>query len=44
MNEHTKYLQKYLWKMKVPLKIRLFMWFLHKKVILTKVNLKKGVG
>jgi hypothetical protein len=41
MNDHTQYLQKYLWKMKVPLKIRIFMWFLHKKVILTKDNLKK---
>jgi hypothetical protein len=41
MNDHTKYLQKYLWKMKVPLKIRIFIWFLHKKVSLTKVNLKK---
>jgi hypothetical protein len=26
---------------KVPLKIRIFMWFLHKKVILTKDNLLK---
>jgi hypothetical protein len=41
LNDHTKYLQKYLWKMKVPLKIRIFMWFLHKKVMLTKDNLLK---
>jgi hypothetical protein len=41
MNDHTKYLQKYFWKMKVPLKIRIFMWFLHKKLILTKDNLLK---
>jgi hypothetical protein len=28
-----------IWKMKVPLKIKVFMWFLHQKVILTKDNL-----
>jgi hypothetical protein len=33
--------KKYIWKIKVPLKIRIFMWFLHKKVILTKDNLLK---
>ena len=27
--------------MKVPLKIKIFMWFLHRKVILTKDNLAK---
>ena len=27
--------------MKVPLKIKIFMWFLHRKVILTKDNLTK---
>jgi hypothetical protein len=41
MNDHTKFLRKYIWKMKVPLKIRIFMWFLHKKVLLTKDNLAK---
>jgi hypothetical protein len=41
VNDHTKYVQKYLWKMKVPLKIGIFMWFLHRKVILTKDNLLK---
>jgi hypothetical protein len=29
MNVHTKYLKKYIWKMKVPLKIKIFMWFFH---------------
>jgi hypothetical protein len=33
--------KKHIWKIKVPLKIRIFMWFLHKRVILTKDNLKK---
>jgi hypothetical protein len=39
INGHTKFLRRYIWKIKVPLKIRIFMWFLHKKVILTKDNL-----
>jgi hypothetical protein len=41
MNGNTKFLRKYLWKMKVPLKIRIFMWFLNRKEILTKDNLVK---
>ena len=36
MNDHTTYLRKYLWKMKIPLKIKIFMWFLINKVLLTK--------
>jgi hypothetical protein len=39
LNGNTAYLEKYLWKMKVPLKIKIFMWFLHRKEILTKDNL-----
>jgi hypothetical protein len=41
MNGHTRFLRKYLWKMKIPLKIKIFMWFLHNKVLLTKDNLAK---
>jgi hypothetical protein len=41
LNDDTVYLKRNIWKMKVPLKIRIFMWFLHKKVILTKDNLAK---
>jgi hypothetical protein len=41
MNGNTVFLKTYLWKIKVPLKIRFFMWFLHKKVILTKDNIAK---
>ena len=41
MNDHTRFLRKYIWKMKVPLKIKIFMWFLHRKVLLTKDNLAK---
>jgi hypothetical protein len=39
MNGHAKCLRKYIWKTKVPLKIKVFMWFFHRKVILTKDNL-----
>ena len=41
MNGHTPFLPKYIWKLKVPLKIKIFMWFLYKKIILTKYNLAK---
>jgi hypothetical protein len=41
MNGHAKYLRKYIWKIKVPLKIKIFMWFLHHKVLLRKDNLIK---
>jgi hypothetical protein len=41
LNDQPVYLRKYIWNMKVPLKIKIFMWFLHKKVILTKENLHK---
>ena len=41
MNDHTVFLRKYLWKLKIPLKIKIFMWFLHNKVLLTKGNLVK---
>ena len=41
MSEHAHFNCKYLWKMKVPLKIKIFMWFLRRKVVLTKDNLAK---
>jgi hypothetical protein len=41
MNDHTIFLNKYIWSLKVPLKICIFMWFLNKKVLLTKDNLAK---
>ena len=31
----------HIWKIKVPLRIKIFMWFVHKEVILTKDNLAK---
>ena len=30
MNGHTRFLRKYLWKLKIPLKIKIFMWLLNK--------------
>ena len=41
MNGHTRYLLKYLWKLKIPLKIKIFLWFLCRKELLTKDNLIK---
>ena len=35
---------KHVWKVKVPLKIKVFMWFVHKQVILTKDNLLSAIG
>jgi hypothetical protein len=41
MNDYPRFLNKYLWKIKVPLKIKIFLWFLNHKVLLTKDNLAK---
>jgi hypothetical protein len=41
LNDNTVYLHIYLWKMKVPLKRKIFMWFVQRKEILTKDNLLK---
>jgi hypothetical protein len=41
MNYHEHLPTKYLWKLKVPLKIKIFMWFLRRNVLLTRDNLIK---
>jgi hypothetical protein len=41
LNGNIVYLRKYIWKIKVPLKIRIFMWFLDRKVTLTIDKLAK---
>jgi hypothetical protein len=41
MNEDVQFLHKFLWKLKLPLNIKIFMWFIHGKVLLTKDNLVK---
>ena len=40
INQIAMPLNKLLWKLKLPLKIKVFIWFLIKGVILTKDNLK----
>ncbi|WVZ88012.1 hypothetical protein U9M48_034574, partial [Paspalum notatum var. saurae] len=41
VNQTALPINKYLWKLKLPLKIKIFVWFLFKGVILTKDNLFK---
>jgi hypothetical protein len=41
MNGHTTFLCKYLWRLKIRLKIKKIMWFLNSEVLLTKHNLAK---
>jgi hypothetical protein len=41
---HTIFLRKYLWKLKVPLKIKMFMGFLYKKFCLQRIILLKEGG
>jgi hypothetical protein len=33
------HMNKQLWRLKVPLKIKIFMWYMRKEVVLTKDNL-----
>jgi hypothetical protein len=40
MDDHTKFLRTYIWKIKVSVKI-FSMWFLYRKILLTKHNLAK---
>jgi hypothetical protein len=41
MNGHTRFLRKYLCKQKIPLKIKIFVWFRNIKVLFTKDTLAK---
>ena len=41
MNGLNRFLRKYLCKLKAPLKIKIFMLFLHRRVLLTKDNLAR---
>jgi len=41
MNQETPFVNKFLWKLKIPLKINFFLWYLQQGVILTKDNLAK---
>jgi hypothetical protein len=39
MNFHVHFPTKYFQKLKILLKIKIFMWFLNRKVLLTRDNL-----
>jgi exonuclease III len=41
MDNHPPFQHKKIWKYKIPLKIKIFLWFLRKGVILTKDNLAR---
>ena len=41
INGHTRLLRKYIWKLKVPIKIKIFIWFHYRKAFLPKDNIAK---
>lgn len=41
MDGQTVFHQKFIWKLKIPSKVKIFMWFLDRQVLLTKDNLAK---
>jgi hypothetical protein len=41
INEGVPFNNKFIWKPKIPLKIKIFLWYLQRGVILTKDNLTK---
>ena len=41
IDTHPPFRHKLIWKLKIPLKIKIFLWFLQKGVLLTKDNLVK---
>jgi hypothetical protein len=41
INNGTARINKELWRVKVPLKIKIFVWYMKKEVVLTKDNLAK---
>jgi hypothetical protein len=44
LDNTAPYRNKGIWKLKIPLKIKIFLWLLNKKVILTKDNLARRTG
>ncbi|WVZ96532.1 hypothetical protein U9M48_042161 [Paspalum notatum var. saurae] len=41
MDQGTPFRSNFIWKLKIPLKIKIFLWYLHHGLILTKDNLAK---
>jgi hypothetical protein len=41
INNRMTNINKQLWRIKIPLKIKIFMWYINKEVVLTKDNLAK---
>jgi hypothetical protein len=41
MNDHIKFICKYILKLKVPLKIKKIMWFLYRKVLTLRITLQR---
>ena len=41
INTHPPFRHKMIWKLKIPLKIKIFLWYLQRGVVLTKDNLAK---
>jgi hypothetical protein len=41
INNGTSHMNKQLWRLKVPLKIKIFLWYMYKEVVLTKDNFVK---
>jgi hypothetical protein len=41
IDSRTPFLHKRIWKIRIPLKIKIFLWFLQRGVVLTKDNLAK---
>jgi len=41
INHNTPFSNKFIWKLKIPLRIKIFLWYLQRGVILTKDNLAK---
>ena len=43
INNQPPFQHKMIWKLKIPLKIKIFLWFLQRGVVLTKDNLAKKI-
>jgi hypothetical protein len=41
LNQHAPFRHKFIWKLKIPFKIKIFFWYLQRCIILTKNNLAR---